>query len=121
MQSTELSDSKKATADHGEKMSWWRDARFGLFIHFGLFSIPAGEWDGHEIGSYSEWIMNKAEISVSDYAQLAARFNPLHFDAVAIAELAKAAGMRYVVLTAKHHEGYALFKSKASPFNYVDG
>ena len=92
-----------------------------MFIHFGLFSIPAGEWNGHEIGSYSEWIMNKAEIPVSEYAKLAERFDPVLFDADEIVALAKAAGMRYLIFTSKHHEGFALFKSEASPFNSVEG
>jgi alpha-L-fucosidase len=108
------------STDQNDRMNWWRQARFGMFIHFGLFSIPAGEWNGREIGSYSEWIMNKAEIPVAEYARLAERFDPTAFDADAIADLARSAGMRYLILTAKHHEGFALFKSKVSPFNSAD-
>lgn len=101
-------------------MAWWREARFGMFIHFGLYAVPAGAWKGHDVSSYSEWIMNKAEIPVAEYAELAKQFDPVRFDADGIACLAKEAGMRYVVITAKHHDGFALFKSAVSSFNSVD-
>ncbi len=111
---------EKIPLNRDKRMAWWREARFGMFIHFGLFSIPAGEWKGREIGSYSEWIMNKAEIPVAEYALLADGFDPRSFDADAIVCLAREAGMRYIVLTAKHHEGFALFRSRVSAFNSVD-
>ncbi|MBT3379690.1 MAG: alpha-L-fucosidase [Lentisphaerae bacterium] len=101
-------------------MTWWRDARFGMFIHWGLYSIPAGEWRGERVPRAAEWIMNRAQIPVCEYEKLAAQFNPLDFDADAIAGLAKEAGMRYLVITAKHHDGFALFKSNASSYNVVD-
>ena len=101
-------------------MTWWRNARFGMFIHWGLYSIPGGEWhDPLDVGS-AEWIMCHKKIPVREYEQLAAQFNPVKFDAAGIAGLARDAGMKYLVITAKHHEGFAMFKSHASPYNIVD-
>ncbi len=101
-------------------MTWWRNARFGMFIHWGLYSIPGGEWhDPLDVGS-AEWIMCHKKIPVREYEQLAAQFNPVNFDAAGIAGLARDAGMKYLVITAKHHEGFAMFKSHASPYNIVD-
>jgi len=101
-------------------MTWWRDARFGMFIHWGLYAIPAGEWRGKRTPSAAEWIMNRAGIPVREYERLAEQFNPVGFDADAIAGLAKDAGMKYLVITSKHHDGFALFKSRASSYNVVD-
>jgi alpha-L-fucosidase len=101
-------------------MTWWRDARFGMFIHWGLYAIPAGEWNGKRIPGAAEWIMNRGRIPVREYEKLAEQFNPFEFDAGAIAGLARDAGMKYLVITSKHHDGFALFKSKASSYNVVD-
>ena len=106
-------------AQRDQRMAWWRDARFGMFIHWGLYSIPAGTWDGKEIPSIGEWIMNRASIPVADYKALAGQFNPIAFNAHDIVALAKGAGMKYIVITAKHHDGFAMFDSKADPFNIV--
>jgi alpha-L-fucosidase len=102
------------------RLKWFRDAKYGLFIHWGLYAIPAGEWKGRTIPGIGEWIMNRAQIPVAEYAQLTKQFNPVKFDANAWVKLAKDAGMKYIVITSKHHDGFALFKSKASPFNVVD-
>jgi alpha-L-fucosidase len=101
------------------RMAWWRQARFGMFIHWGLYSIPAGTWDGKQVPSIGEWIMNNASIPVADYKSLAAQFNPTGFSAHDIVALAKSAGMKYIVITAKHHDGFAMFDSKANTFNIV--
>ena len=103
------------------KMSWWKAAKFGMFIHWGLYSIPAGNWKSEKtpLGSGAEWIQCLLKIPVSDYKSLAAQFNPTRFNAEQYVKLAKEAGMKYIVLTAKHHEGFAMFKSK-DPFNIVD-
>jgi alpha-L-fucosidase len=101
------------------RMQWWREARFGMFIHWGLYSIPAGTWDGKQIPSVGEWIMNTASIPVADYKALAPQFNPTAFSAHDIVALAKSAGMKYIVITAKHHDGFAMFDSKADHFNIV--
>jgi len=101
------------------RMQWWREARFGMFIHWGLYSIPAGAWDGKQIPGIGEWIMNNASIPVAEYKALALQFNPTNFSARDIVALAKAAGMKYIVITAKHHDGFAMFDSKANSFNIV--
>jgi alpha-L-fucosidase len=105
-------------AQSNERMKWYREARFGMFIHWGLYAIPAGRWDGHTIPG-SEWIMNAATIPVAEYKALARRFNPTQFSAAKIVSLAKSAGMKYIVITSKHHDGFAMFDSKADPFNIV--
>jgi len=101
------------------RMQWWREARFGMFIHWGLYSIPAGTWGGKQIPGIGEWIMNNASIPVAQYKALAPQFNPTSFSARDIVALAKAAGMKYIVITAKHHDGFAMFDSNANPFNIV--
>ncbi|QHI69131.1 alpha-L-fucosidase [Tichowtungia aerotolerans] len=103
-----------------DKLSWWREARFGMFIHWGLYSIPAGIWNGREIPGIGEQILRFGQIPMAEYERLAADFNPVNFDADAIVKLAVDAGMKYLVFTAKHHDGFAMFKSDADPFNVVD-
>jgi alpha-L-fucosidase len=109
----------ETAAQRDARMRWWREARFGMFIHWGLYSIPAGMWDGKQVPGIGEWIMNRASIPVADYKALAPQFNPTAFSAHDIVALAKAAGMKYIVITAKHHDGFAMFDSKADPFNIV--
>jgi alpha-L-fucosidase len=99
-------------AQHNARMGWWREARFGMFIHWGLYAIPAGKW-GTETG-HGEWIRETAHIPVTEYEKLLAQFNPVKFDANAWAKMAKNAGMQYVVITSKHHDGFNLFRSKYS-------
>src|ERR1022692_975472 len=102
------------------RTQWFRDAKFGMLITWGLYSIPAGEWKGTEYPGIGEWIQNWAHIPVEEYAQLAAQFNPVKFNADEWAGLARQAGMKYVVPMPKHHDGFAMFASKASTFNIVD-
>jgi alpha-L-fucosidase len=96
------------------RMDWWREARFGLFVHFGLYAVPAGEWNGRT--DYGEWIRNNGQIPLDVYDTFRTRFNPTGFDAREWARMAKRAGMRYVVFTTKHHDGFALFDSKQTGF-----
>ncbi len=103
-----------------EKMKWFREAKFGLFIHWGLYAIPAGTWKGQQIAGIGEWIMNRAKIPVAEYEQLAARFNPVKFNADEWVQLAEDAGMKYIVITSKHHDGFAMYGSRASKYNIVD-
>jgi alpha-L-fucosidase len=103
-----------------ERMEWWRDARFGMFIHWGVYSLPAGIWDGRQIGGIGEWIMNRGKIPVADYQRMAKNFNPVKYDPDAWVRMAKDAGMKYIVITSKHHDGFALFETKASKWNVVD-
>lgn len=110
----------EATMKQDKRMEWWRDARFGMFIHWGLYAQPAGEWKGEQIPGISEWIMLRAKIPVNDYEQLADNFNPVKYDAEEWVKLAKNAGMKYIVITSKHHDGFAMFHSKASKYNIYD-
>jgi alpha-L-fucosidase len=103
-----------------QRLAWFRHDKFGLFIHWGLYSIPAGYWKGQRSAGIGEWVQHRLQIPVAEYSQLAQWFNPVLFDADAWAQLAVDAGMKYVVITSKHHDGFALFKSAASPFNVVD-
>jgi len=109
---------QKSKADD-PKMDWWKEAKFGMFIHWGLYSIPAGEWNGKRTTNIAEWILNDLKIPVGEYKAYAKQFNPTKFNAEKFVLLAKEAGMKYMVLTAKHHEGFAMFKS-SDPFNIVD-
>ncbi len=99
---------------------WFEDAKFGLFVHWGLYSAIGNEWNGRDYFGSGEWIMNRAKIPAADYARVAAKFNPTGFDADDWARFAHDAGIRYMIVTAKHHEGFAMFASKVSPFNIVD-
>jgi len=103
-----------------ERMKWWREARFGMFIHWGDYARLAGMYKGHEVGRGGEWIMNRAKIPVAEYQEFAKKFNPVKYDADAWVKLAKEAGMKYIVITAKHHDGFAMFKSNASKWNIAD-
>ena len=107
-------------AEHEARIAWFRQAKFGLFIHWGLYSVPAGVWKGQPIPGIGEWIMNRAKIPSAEYATLARQFNPVKFDAEAWVQMAEDAGMKYIVITSKHHEGFAMYGSAASPFNIVD-
>ncbi|MBV8831487.1 MAG: alpha-L-fucosidase [Acidobacteriaceae bacterium] len=103
-----------------DRLTWWRDARFGMFIHWGLYSIPAGEWKGQQVPGIGEWIMNRAKIPVKEYEQLASQFNPVKFNADEWVKTAQEAGQKYMVITAKHHDGFAMFHSKVSKYNVYD-
>jgi alpha-L-fucosidase len=103
-----------------ERMKWWNEARFGMFIHWGIYSVPAGEWNGSTVRGLGEWIMNYSKIPVETYAQFASQFNPTKYNANEWVKLAKEAGMKYIIITTKHHDGFAMFKSDASKFNIVD-
>ena len=103
-----------------QRMQWWREARFGMFIHWGVYSVPAGSWNGRQIGGIGEWIMNRAKIPVAEYQTMAKQFNPVNYDPDSWVKMAKDAGMKYIVITAKHHDGFALFETKASKWNVVD-
>jgi len=102
------------------RLAWFREAKYGLFIHWGLYAIPAGQWQGARVPGIGEWIMFRARIPVPEYEKLAQGFNPVKFDADAWVALAKDAGMKYIVITSKHHDGFALFDSKVSRWDVVD-
>src|SRR5450755_426705 len=92
-------------AERDARMQWWREAKFGMFIHWGLYAVPAGEWKGQPVKGIGEWIMNRAKIPVREYEQLAKQFNPVKFNADAWVAVAKNAGAKYIVITSKHHDG----------------
>src|ERR1700739_506528 len=102
------------------RLAWFKQAKYGLFIHWGLYSIPAGQWKGQTCLGLGEWIMNRCKIPVREYEQLARQFNPVKFNADDIVKLAQDAGMKYIVITSKHHDGFAMFGSKVSRYNVVD-
>ena len=97
--------------ERDERMGWWREARFGMFIHWGVYAIPAGEWNGKPVKGISEWIQSKGKIPSAEYARLKDQFNPIQYDADAWVRLAKDAGMNYIVITSKHHDGFCLWDS----------
>ena len=103
-----------------DSKKWFKEAGFGLMIHWGLYSVLGGEWQGKRMDYIGEWIMAKYEIPNAEYEKLAKVFNPIYFDAEEWVKTAKAAGMEYIVITAKHHDGFALYHSKTDPYNVVD-
>ena len=111
---------KETAAQRDARMAWWRDARFGMFIHWGLYAVPAGTYHGERAPNIGEWIMNNAHIPIPEYEQFAKRFDPVQFDADAWVRIAKNAGMKYIVITSKHHDGFAMFDSKVSKYDIVD-
>ncbi len=118
---TMLITAQSLFAQKDDHMKWWRDARFGMFIHWGVYAVPAGTYKGYPMArGGGEWIMNRSKIPVTEYQQYAKQFNPVKYDADAWVKMAKDAGMKYIVITAKHHDGFALFNSKASKWNVAD-
>lgn len=96
-------------------MQWWREARFGMFVHWGVYSVLAGEWNGRT--DYGEWIRNNAKIPIDEYDKVLARFNPVEFNADRLARLAAIAGQKYLVITTKHHDGFALWPTMQGDFS----
>ena len=107
----------KARSAGANRMDWWREARFGMFLHWGLYSVPAGKWG--DSTNHAEWIMTTAQIPVERYERLREQFNPVGFDADEWARMAAEAGMKYIVITSKHHDGFALFDSKVSDYDVM--
>ena len=108
------------TSAKDDRMEWWREARLGMFIHWGVYAVPAGTYKGQKINRIGEWIMNRGKIPVAEYQAFAKEFNPVKYDPDAWVKIAKDAGMKYIVITAKHHDGFALFDSKASKWDIAD-
>ncbi len=104
--------------DSGQK--WFKEAKYGLFIHWGLYSILAGEYEGKRTNNIAEWIMLDFKIPATEYRKLAPQFNPSNFDAREIVKRAKSWGMKYIVFTTKHHEGFAMWHSKCNSYNVVE-
>ena len=111
---TDISEAKK---EKDTRMQWWRNAKFGMFLHWGLYSIPAGEWNGET--NHAEWIRNTAKIPLETYDKFLSQFNPTEFNADEWVLTAKNAGMQYIVITSKHHDGFCLFDSKYTDFDVM--
>ncbi len=109
--------SKESLAQKKQRMAWFKEARFGMFIHWGLYSQPAGVWKGKKIPGVSEWLQCHAKIPVSEYSSLIKTFNPTKYDAEKWVKIAKDAGMKYIVITTKHHDGFCLYDSKYSDWD----
>jgi len=111
---------QRVDARGAPRLEWFRAARFGMFIHWGLYAIPAGEWHGQPIAGIGEWLMLRARVPVAEYERLASQFNPVKFNADAWASLAAESGAKYLVITAKHHDGFCMFRSSLTRYNIVD-
>ena len=107
-------------AQHDQRMRWWREARFGMFIHWGLYAVPAGEYHGKRSDRIGEWIMEWANIPRAEYEKFTSDFNPVKFNAKEWVSIARNAGMKYIVITSKHHDGFAMYDSKVSNYDIVD-
>lgn len=107
-------------AQRDERMAWWHEARFGMFIHWGVYAVPAGTYKDKRIDGIGEWIMLRGQIPVAEYKAYAKQFNPVKYDPDAWVRLAKEAGMKYIVITSKHHDGFALYDSKVTDWDIVD-
>jgi alpha-L-fucosidase len=105
---------------HNERMEWWRAARFGMFIHWGVYSVPAGTYKGQQSPHIGEWLMRDYNIPVTEYAEYAKQFDPTNFNAEQWVKLAKNAGMKYIIITAKHHDGFAMFHTRVDGYNIYD-
>ena len=119
-QTTAKSALPETKQQHDERMKWWRDARFGMFIHWGVYSVPAGTYKGKQISGIGEWIMENANIPIAEYEKFAKQFNPVKFNAEQWVQIAKNAGMKYIVITSKHHDGFGLWDSKVSDYDIMD-
>lgn len=109
---------KETSIEKETRMKWWTDATFGMFIHWGLYAIPAGEYMGK--GGGAEWIMHTHKIPIPEYEKFASQFNPENFNATKWVQTAKNAGMKYIVITSKHHDGFCLWNSKVTDYDVMD-
>ena len=109
----------ETTAQRDARLKWWREGKFGMFVHWGIYSTTGGLYNGQKLPNSAEWMMCRGKIPIVEYEKYADQFNPTEFDADAFVGLAKQAGMTYLVITAKHHDGFAMFDSKANPYNVV--
>jgi alpha-L-fucosidase len=114
---TLVSGSVRAAEPATEKMQWFREAKFGMFMHWGIYAVPAGAWEGKT--NHGEWFQLETKMPCAQYDKFAEQFNPVKFNATEWAATAKAAGMKYVVITSKHHDGFCMFDTKLSDFNIV--
>ena len=109
----------ESKVERDARMAWWKEARFGMFVHWGIYSTTGGLYKGQKLPNSAEWMMCRGKIPIAEYEQYAAQFNPVKFDADEFVGRAKRAGMKYIVITAKHHDGFAMFGSSSSDYNVV--
>ena len=110
----------ESPAQRDARMAWWREARFGMFIHWGAYAVPAGTHQGERVAGIGEWIMSRAHIPIPEYEEYVHRFNPVRFDPDEWVRVARDAGMKYLIITSKHHDGFAIFDSKVSSYDIMD-
>ena len=110
----------ESKAERDARLAWWREARFGMFVHWGVYSVVGGQYKGQDLPNSAEWMMARGEIPIVEYQKYAEQFNPVKFDADVFVARAKRAGMKYIVITAKNYDGFAMFGSTASDYNVVD-
>ena len=119
-ESPEMAWWRQSMESHDARMQWWRAARFGMFVHWGVYSGLGGTWQGHQVKGYAEHIQRILRIPIPVYReQVAGKFNPTEFNADDWVRAAKEAGMGYFIITAKHHDGFAMYDSKVSGYNVV--
>ncbi|NDC77107.1 MAG: alpha-L-fucosidase [Chitinophagia bacterium] len=111
---------KESASNRDARMSWWRDATFGMFIHWGAYAVPAGIHNGKDVKGIGEWIMHNGKIPIPEYEAYVKQFNPTSFDAKEWVRIAKDAGMKYIVITSKHHDGFCLWDSKVTQYDIMD-
>ena len=119
-QGLRLGSAKDEPLTQEQRMAWWRQGRFGMFIHWGLYSVPAGTYKGRRVDGIGEWIMHRGQIPVEEYEKFADGFNPIGFDADEWVRIAKKAGMTYIVITSKHHDGFCLWDSQVTDWDIMD-
>ncbi|MFD1255448.1 alpha-L-fucosidase [Mucilaginibacter terrae] len=108
---------RRSMQDHDQRLAWYTDARFGMFIHWGVYSLAGGVWEGKPVGGYAEQIMRTKKIPGKVYRKLVDNFNPVDFNADEWMKTAKETGMKYMIITAKHHDGFAMYPSDAYPYD----
>jgi len=110
---------EETSEQQDKRMAWWHEAKFGMFIHWGLYALSAGMWKGECVLGIGEWIQQRARIPVKEYEQLAKQFNPTRFNAKEWVQLAREAGMKWIVITAKHHDGFCMYDTKLTDYNII--
>jgi len=109
-----LTQAPESPPQRDARMAWWRDAQFGMFIHWGAYAVPAGTYDGERVAGIGEWIMSRAHIPIARYEEYVHRFNPVQFNPDEWVRIAKDAGMKYIIITSKHHDGFAIGPASSS-------
>ncbi|MDX2431698.1 MAG: alpha-L-fucosidase, partial [Bacteroides sp.] len=115
--SAQISYLNESESDMAQRLQWFTDAKYGMFIHFGLYSQLGGIYEGNDEGRYAEWIQANQQIPKEEYVKLIKTWNPKDFNAKKIVKLAKKAGMKYLVITTKHHEGFCLWDSEYTEYD----